>query len=538
MSAKVIPELWLSVPLEEVILRIVGGGTPSKSKPEYYQGNIPWMSVKDMNKYVLLDTIDHISLEAVESSSTNVIPAGTPIIATRMSLGKIVVANFDSAINQDLKALFLPAGIHRDYLVYWYRSVARSIEQMGTGTTVKGIRLEVLKRLEFALPPLDEQKVIADKLDTLLAQVDSTKARLERIPEILKRFRQSMLAAAVSGRLTEEWQEESHHASWAVVKLDEISNSISDGDHQAPPKAQDGIPFLVISNITGGGIDFGNISRWVPQGYYNNLKCIRKPSRNDLLYTVTGSFGIPVIVNTDQSFCFQRHIAIIKPNHNLVSTCYLAFYLQSPKAYAHAESVATGTAQKTVSLTNLRTFPISLPTLEEQTEIVRRVDQLFAYADTVERQVNSALDRINQLTQSILTKAFHGELTTQWRKDNLDLISGENSAEALLAKIKIERETIKKQPKPKQTLGKKRTVSSMSKQIIKVTEALEQAGTPLSGQQLLAAAGYPSDSNIQELEQFFLDIREALSRDKYIVKLERSDDGQDWFALAEAATNE
>ena len=165
MTAKVTPQLWLSVPLEEVIQQIVGGGTPSKSKPEYYQGNIPWMSVKDMNKYVLLDTIDHISLEAVENSSTNVIPAGTPIIATRMSLGKIVVANFDSAINQDLKALFLPAGIHRDYLVYWYRSVARSIEQMGTGTTVKGIRLEVLKRLEFVLPPLDEQKVIADKLD-------------------------------------------------------------------------------------------------------------------------------------------------------------------------------------------------------------------------------------------------------------------------------------------------------------------------------------------------------------------------------------
>jgi type I restriction enzyme S subunit len=209
MTAKVIPQQWINVPLEEVIQRIVGGGTPSKSKPDYYKGDIPWMSVKDMNKYVLLDTVDHISPEAVENSSTNIIPAGTPIIATRMSLGKIVVANFDSAINQDLKALFLPAEIHQDYLVYWYRSVARSIEQMGTGTTVKGIRLEVLKRLKFALPPFAEQKVIADRLDSLLAQVENTQARLESIPQILKRFRQSVLAAAVSGRLTEEWRSDS-----------------------------------------------------------------------------------------------------------------------------------------------------------------------------------------------------------------------------------------------------------------------------------------------------------------------------------------
>lgn len=122
MSDQALPQQWLDTPLENVILKITGGGTPSKSKPEYYRGDIPWMSVKDMDKHVLKDTVDHISLEAVENSSTNIIPAGTPIIATRMSLGKIVVAHFDSAINQDLKALFLPSEIHRDYLVYWYLS--------------------------------------------------------------------------------------------------------------------------------------------------------------------------------------------------------------------------------------------------------------------------------------------------------------------------------------------------------------------------------------------------------------------------------
>lgn len=87
----------------------------------------------------------------------------------------------------------------------------------------------------------------------------------------------------------------------------------------------------------------------------------------------------------------------------------------------------------------MRAFITSLPSLKEQTEIVRQVDQLFAYADRIEQQVNNALNRVNNLTQSILAKAFRGELTEQWRKDNPDLISGENSAEALLERIREER---------------------------------------------------------------------------------------------------
>lgn len=395
-----LPSMWFKTSLGEVLLSIVGGGTPSKSNASYYQGNIPWMSVKDMNKNILKDTVDHISQEAVINSSTNVIPAGTPIIATRMSLGKIIIANFDSAINQDLKALFPASGINRDYLIGWYRSIARIIEELGTGTTVKGIRLEVLNSLEFPLPPLAEQKVIADKLDTLLAQVETTKAHLDRIPEILKIFRQSVLAAAVSGKLTEEWQ--GNTEDWSEKKLRDICLSISDGDHQAPPRTSNGIPFLVISNVRNGFIDFSGVERWVPQYYFDELKEIRRPRRNDILYTVTGSFGIPVIVDTDERFCFQRHIAILKPNSKYLNYKFLFFLLGSIQAFRQADNIATGTAQRTVALNSLRDFKFRIPPLGQQTEIVRRVEELFAFADSIEQKTNAALERVNNLTQSIL----------------------------------------------------------------------------------------------------------------------------------------
>lgn len=297
----------------------------------------------------------------------------------------------------------------------------------------KRVTKEFVENYCLPVPPLAEQKIIAEKLDTLLAQVDSTKARLEQIPQILKRFRQAVLASVVCGKLSK------NTGQWKTYLLKNICISISDGDHQAPPKSETGIPFLVISDVNKGQIDFGNVSRWVPESYYESLKEIRKPCQNDILYTVTGSYGIPVIVNTTKPFCFQRHIAIIKPNSSLIDYKFLAFYLESPQIFKHASDVATGTAQKTVSLSSLRNFELSVPSLEEQHEIVRRVEQLFAYADTIEKQVNNALTRVNNLTQSILAKAFRGELTAQWRAENPDLISGENSAAALLEKIKAER---------------------------------------------------------------------------------------------------
>ena len=234
MSEGKLPEGWVKSELDNILLTIIGGGTPSKAIPEYYQGDIPWMSVKDMNKHTLTDTIDHITNDAVENSSTNIIPAGTPIIATRMSLGKIVTASFDSAINQDLKALFLSSGVERNFFIHWYRSQAQLIESLGTGTTVKGIRLEVLKALSINLPPFFEQKIIAEKLDTLLAQVDSIKALLECAFNKLEMFKRVVMDFAVKGDLTKEWRNKNEINEWKITHWENILLDKKDSFRRGP----------------------------------------------------------------------------------------------------------------------------------------------------------------------------------------------------------------------------------------------------------------------------------------------------------------
>ncbi|BAT46371.1 restriction endonuclease subunit S [Escherichia albertii] len=434
MSAGKLPEGWVPCKLEDTLLKIVGGGTPSKAIPEYYQGDIPWMSVKDMNKHTLTDTVDHITPDAVKNSSTNIIPAGIPIIATRMSLGKIVTASFDSAINQDLKALFLANGIERNFFLHWYRSQAQLIENLGTGTTVKGIRLEVLNSLPMKLPPLAEQKIIAEKLDTLLAQVNSTKARLEQLPQILKRFRQAVLIAAVniSGKF------ETKQISVGSLCLESF-----DGPFGSKLKTSDyalsGIRVVRLENI--GHLNFNKEKEtFISLEKFESLQK-NKLFENDILFSsfVDEDVRVCLLPKSNEVFINKADCFCLRVDPALANPQYLAYVLASKASYDQIKSKVQGITRPRINLKTLRSLTFNFPSVQNQIAIVRRVEQLFAYADTIEKQVNNALARVNNLTQSILAKAFRGELTAQWRAENPELISGENSAAALLEKIKAER---------------------------------------------------------------------------------------------------
>ncbi len=295
-----------------------------------------------------------------------------------------------------------------DSTVYW-----KQITEFSSGIGQPNVNGSKLKGLKIPLPPLNEQKRIADKLDSILARVDACRERLDRIPAILKRFRQAVLTAATSGKLTEEWRGTSETKEWVTMPLAKICLSITDGDHQAPPQAENGIPFITISAISNGRLGLEKASRFVPLYYFNALKENRRPQRGDVLYSVTGSIGIPVLVDTDSSFVFQRHISILKPDYSKITSDYLKYAMGTDNTQKQAHAIATGTAQLTIPLNGLRSLLIDIPPLKEQTEIIRRVEELFAYADRIEARYQAARTRVDKLTPAILAKAFRGELVPQ-----------------------------------------------------------------------------------------------------------------------------
>ncbi|HFO4233295.1 restriction endonuclease subunit S [Escherichia coli] len=330
------------------------------------------------------------------------------------------------------------------------------------------------KELKIDIPAWEEQKIIAEKLDTLLAQVESTKARLEQIPQILKRFRQAVLGTAMSGNLTGEWRLSNHSIilaeeieenknrliekklvkkdltyasldkryslppSWLYIKLQSVSTKITDGEHKTPKRETAGKFLLSARNIQDGYIKLADVD-YVGDAEFQKLRNRCDPDYGDILISCSGSIGRVCLVDENSKYVMVRSVALVKLMQDFVINKYMMFLLQSPLLQKEIEENSKSTAQSNLFLGPIKNLGIPLPPVSEQHEIVRRVEQLFAYADTIEKQVNNALARVNNLTQSILAKAFRGELTAQWRAENPELISGENSAAALLEKIKAER---------------------------------------------------------------------------------------------------
>lgn len=191
---------------------------------------------------------------------------------------------------------------------------------------------------------------------------------------------------------------------WAWARLQDVFLVVTDGDHQPPPKAQAGIPFLVIGNVRSGAIDFSGC-RFVQEDYYETLDAAHRPANGDILFTLVGSYGIPVEVVNDFPFCVQRHIGILKPPSE-ISTRFLARALNSRFVFDQATRCATGIAQKTVPLAGLRKMFIPIPPLAEQHRIVAKVDELIVLCDDLEAGITTNVTVSSQFLEATLHQAL------------------------------------------------------------------------------------------------------------------------------------
>ncbi|WP_411194901.1 restriction endonuclease subunit S [Raoultella planticola] len=368
--------------------------------------------------------------------------------------------------------------IDRKLLMYWINSpiIRNKINDESSGTTRKRITRKKIENLVFPLPALAEQKVIVDKLDDLLARVESIKTRLENIPQILKKFRQSVLISAFSGNLTGEWRSENIELKPICLKeISEYWSCFYKKNKRKQPKLT-----LHMGDAIGGLPE-----TWLDTniGYVFDVHVGATPSRNVKEYW-DGDF--PWVSSSEVAFCRIRStkekitkLGLAKTSTNLhpagtvmlamigqgktrgqaaildIEACHnqntAAFrvpngfviseflYLFLEKQYEETRRVGGGNNQQALNKSFVQSLAFPLPPLEEQIEIVRNVEKFFHYSDLIQKKTNNAFLRINQITQSILAKAFRGELTDKWREENPGLISGINSAEALLQKIATEK---------------------------------------------------------------------------------------------------
>lgn len=190
--------------------------------------------------------------------------------------------------------------------------------------------------------------------------------------------------------------------SWDIKKLNECCISIADGDHLPPPKSETGIPFVTIANIDSyNHFDFTD-TMFVPQSYYDKLDSKRKARKGDILLTVVGSFGIPILITDDTPFVFQRHIAILRPDPKVIDSRFLYYTMLSKSFYAQADAYAIGAAQRTISLTSLRQMKVAVPDLDTQGKIA---DALSLFDNIIDNN-NKQMKSLEQMAENLYKEWF------------------------------------------------------------------------------------------------------------------------------------
>ncbi|MDA0382950.1 restriction endonuclease subunit S [Vibrio owensii] len=329
---------------------------------------------------------------------------------------------------------------------FYYQLKTLEIEDRGYSRHFK-----YLKATNFKVAPLNEQIRIANKLDSILAKVDKAQAHLDKIPAILKRFRQSVLAAATSGELTKEWREEMGFTkdTWLPTSIDSLSVRAFDGPFGSKLKTADytdnGIKVARLENV--GHLVFNSEKQtFISETKYQEL-VKNTIEHNDVLFSSfvdeeirTCLFDERLGTHINKADCF-----CIRPNQEIVHPEFLMYSLACKHTYEKIKKQVHGATRPRVNLRFLKSFEIALPSPKEQSVVVDKINQLFSKTNKVEQQYLDAKARLDRLTQSILAKAFRGELVPQDPNDE--------PAEKLLERIVAEKE----QNKSKKTTRKRTT---------------------------------------------------------------------------------
>ncbi|MFH1200690.1 MAG: restriction endonuclease subunit S [Candidatus Micrarchaeota archaeon] len=337
----------------------------------------------------------------------------------------------------------------------WNHKYLNHLGENCTGTMYPTTSDEVVVDFEVPLAPLNEQRRIVAKLDKLLAKVEACQERLNKIPALLKRFRQSVLAAACSGRITADWRDQNKYAvdvnytqealsdfpllpdTWFWQPLATVCEKVVDCPHSTPKWTNSGRLCVRTTNFKPGLLDLTEV-RYVSDETFMERILRVKPQPGDVLYSREGGIlGIACMIPKEVELCLGQRMMLLR-THPSFSGMLLMHWLNSRTIQYRVQELIGGSASPHLNVKDIKNFPTPVPPIAEQHEIVRRIGALFKIADQIEERYQKAKAHIDKLIQSILAKAFRGELVPQDQNDE--------PASALIERIRkvpLERRSLK-----------------------------------------------------------------------------------------------
>ncbi|MGF1489342.1 MAG: restriction endonuclease subunit S, partial [Prochloraceae cyanobacterium] len=509
-----LPIGWIETSLQTVG-QWCSGGTPSRKESKYFGKGIYWIKSGDLLDDVIIKVQEQITQLGLDNSSAKLLPVDTISMAMYgATIGKLGILSFPAATNQAC-ANVIPNKelVNVKYLFYYLLSERKNLINKGQGGAQPNISQQIIKAHPVKIAPLNEQQRIVAKLEKILAKINTCQQRLERIPTILKRFRQSVLAAACSGRLTADWREQNPNVepaeellkriqeerkrryeeecakakeegrrkpkayknniesinysdlpelpqTWKwerLVNIAEIIGGVAKGRKFGDRKTVM-LPYLRVANVQDGFLDLSEIKeiKALPE----DLEKYRL-KYGDILFNEGGDrdkLGRGTIWKNEIDNCIhQNHVYRGRLCDKSITSEYISFASKTDYAIAFFFNNASQTVNlASINITSLGSLPLAIPPISEQKEIVRRVEALFKKCESIEKRYQKAKAYTDKLTQSILAKAFRGELVPQDPNDE--------SAEILLEKIRAEKAQQEKQTKAKKKTKRKTTTTKKRSQ--------------------------------------------------------------------------
>ena len=417
-----LPTTWIETNLGTV----VPYGATVKAEPEDLTPDTWVLELEDIEKDTT-KVLQRLTFSVRQSKSTkNRFDAGDVLYGKlRPYLNKVAFADQPGVCTTEIVPIKPNDAVNGRYLFHWLRhpKFLVYVTKVSHGVNMPRLGTEAGRQAPFVLAPKNEQKRIADKLDTLLARVDAVNTRLARVAPILKRFRQSVLAAATSGRLTEDWREQCEAESRRTFALSDLAVSIDQG--WSPKCNADAAPpdrWAVIKTTAIQALHFyPEENKALPNDL--NPRPNLALADGDVLITRAGPrsrAGIACVVKGDHPMLMLCDKAYrVRVDRSKVLPQMLNLLLNSPETLAVIDGMKTGISESGVNLTQakFRELALSVPRIAEQAEIVRRVETLFAFADRLETRLHAAQSATERMTPALLAKAFRGELVPQDSND-------------------------------------------------------------------------------------------------------------------------
>lgn len=398
-----IPVEWEVLEIDKIVDKIVGGGTPSRENPDYFKGAIPWVTVKDMDgSFYNNSSQEYINEIAVKESSANLIDEYQVIVATRIALGRGFINTRPVAINQDLKALYLSQKlIQPEYFLYWYLSQKEMVERMGSGSTVKGIRLEQLRALSVPIPDLKEQQKIAEILGSVDEQIENTEKLIKKTKVLKKGLMQQLLTKGIGHTEFKMTELGEIPVGWEVVQLQDLFDLVS-----RPIKMNDKQEYrlVTVKRRHGGIVERGRLL-----GELIKVKSQYLIKEGDFLISkrqiVHGACEVVRKHLEDSIVSNEYHTLLVTEKLDIEYFRWLS-QTQLVMGYFLRASIGVHIEKMLFKLNDWYKYKIAVPSIEEQ----QKIAEILSSVDVKLAVYEEEKDKYTQLKKGLMQQLLTGKV--------------------------------------------------------------------------------------------------------------------------------